>query len=142
MFLYYLTDLWERGIVLDLLTFTTNVSVSSLGKLWLQKLELSELSQWVSVSTLELVAFIEFSSWATLFSVFSVSFRGNLNCYTRLEVILLTIKKTDSQLIYNWYLPLETIYYLVDSALLNILCKPENILIFIVCQRSILSYFN
>ena len=136
-------DLSERGMVLDLLTRTTNGSVSSpgtAGNLWLHKLE---LWQGVSVSTL-LQFSSEFSSLAIIFSVFTVSFRGNLNGWrlniTRCEVsssmslILYRIKKKTPQLLEI----LDPWNSLTASALLKILLKFENILSFIICQRSII----
>ena len=80
-------DLSERGIVLDRLTFTTNGSVSSPGILWLLELELPDLSQGFSVSTL-LHTLIDFFSAppspspspSSVF-VLTFSFLGNLNCW-------------------------------------------------------------
>ena len=75
VFLYNLVlDLSERGMVLDRLTLTTNGSVLSSDTRWLHNLELSELSQVVSVSTL-METLSDFSSLATVLSVFTVSFR-------------------------------------------------------------------
>ena len=56
-------DPGERGMVLDLLTLTTNWSAPSSGKLWLHVLELLDLSQGVSASIL-LDTWIESSSLA------------------------------------------------------------------------------
>ena len=89
--------------------------------------------------------FTEFSSLAIFLSVFTVSFRGNLNGWrlniTRREVsssmlgILYRIKKPPQilEILDPWKL-----YSLNESALLKILLKFENILSFIICQISII----